>query len=85
MQLTPYGVLLALMTKVVAGSNLQDIIKLSGSFCGSVISWSGDNVCIPICILLGVNGISSAEIFPQGVAGADICLGSGRSSAAHST
>ena len=30
MQLTPYGVL-ALMTKVVAGSNLQDIIKL-GSF-----------------------------------------------------
>ncbi|EMS3364594.1 cation:dicarboxylase symporter family transporter, partial [Escherichia coli] len=27
MQLTPYGVL-ALMTKVVAGSNLQDIIKL---------------------------------------------------------
>ncbi|PPS58388.1 hypothetical protein CRX72_16275 [Pantoea sp. BRM17] len=30
MKLTPYGVL-ALMTKVVAGSNLHDIVKL-GSF-----------------------------------------------------
>ncbi len=33
MQLTPYGVL-ALMTKVVAGSNLQDLIKLA-SFGGA--------------------------------------------------
>ena len=37
MKLTPYGVL-ALMTKVVAGSNLQDIIKL-GSFV--VVSYLG--------------------------------------------
>lgn len=42
MQLTPYGVL-ALMTKVVAGSNLQDIIKL-GSFV--IASYgSGYHVC----------------------------------------
>ena len=43
MQLTLYGVL-ALMTKVVAGSNLQDIIKL-GSFV--VASYLGlpDYVC----------------------------------------
>ena len=37
--LTPYGVL-ALMTKVVAGSNLQDIIKL-GSFV-VVFEWLSD-------------------------------------------
>ena len=47
MQLTPYGVL-ALMTKVVAGSNLQDIIKL-GSFV--VASYLG------LLIMFAVHGI----------------------------
>ncbi|VTR58779.1 Transporter of cystine tcyP [Serratia fonticola] len=42
MKLTPYGVL-ALMTKVVAGSNIHDIIKL-GQLCGCVLPWSGDHV-----------------------------------------
>jgi len=47
MKLTPYGVL-ALMTKVVAGSNLQDIIKL-GSFV--VVSYIG------LALMFGVHGI----------------------------
>ncbi|MBU5567592.1 cation:dicarboxylase symporter family transporter, partial [Escherichia sp. S69_ASV_4] len=52
MQLTPYGVL-ALMTKVVAGSNLQDIIKL-GSFV--VASYLGLLIMFAVHgILLGIN------------------------------
>jgi L-cystine uptake protein TcyP (sodium:dicarboxylate symporter family) len=47
MKLTPYGVL-ALMTKVVAGSNLQDIIKL-GSFV--VVSYIG------LALMFGVHGL----------------------------
>lgn len=47
MKLTPYGVL-ALMTKVVAGSNLQDIIKL-GSFV--VVSYIG------MALMFGVHGL----------------------------
>ena len=43
MKLTPYGVL-ALMTKVVAGSNIQDIIKL-GSFVVASYLGFGDYVC----------------------------------------
>ncbi len=43
MQLTPYGVL-ALMTKVVAGSNLQDIIKL-WRLRGSLVHCAGYYVC----------------------------------------
>ena len=39
MQLTPYGVL-ALMTKVVAGSNLQDIIKLGSFVVASISVWA---------------------------------------------
>ncbi len=45
MQLTPYGVL-ALMTKVVAGSNLQDIIKLGG-FVVALVHCAGYYVCRP--------------------------------------
>ncbi|PUR94401.1 hypothetical protein B1M32_14660 [Salmonella enterica subsp. enterica serovar Dublin] len=60
MQLTPYGVL-ALMTKVVAGSNLQDIIKL-GSFV--VASYLGLAIMFVVHgILLGVNGISPLKYF----------------------
>lgn len=44
MQLTPYGVL-ALMTKVVAGSNLQDII--AWRLRGSLVHCAGYYVCRP--------------------------------------
>lgn len=59
MQLTPYGVL-ALMTKVVAGSNLQDIIKL-GSFV--VASYGLGIMFVVHGILLGVNGVSPLKYF----------------------
>ena len=60
MQLTPYGVL-ALMTKVVAGSNLQDIIKL-GSFV--IASYLGLGIMFVVHgILLGVNGVSPLKYF----------------------
>jgi L-cystine uptake protein TcyP (sodium:dicarboxylate symporter family) len=42
MTLTPYGVF-ALMTKVVAGSNMADILKLGGFDC--VLSGFSDYVC----------------------------------------
>jgi len=56
MKLTPYGVL-ALMTKVVAGSNLQDIIKL-GSFV--VVSYIGLGLMFVVHGLL----VSAAGINP---------------------
>ena len=60
MQLTPYGVL-ALMTKVVAGSNLQDIIKL-GSFV--VASYLGLLIMFAVHgLLLGINGVSPLKYF----------------------
>ena len=60
MQLTPYGVL-ALMTKVVAGSNLHDIIKL-GSFV--VASYLGLGIMFVVHgILLGINGVSPLKYF----------------------
>ena len=60
MQLTPYGVL-ALMTKVVAGSNIQDIIKL-GSFV--IASYIGLGIMFVVHgLLLGVNGISPLKYF----------------------
>ena len=60
MQLTPYGVL-ALMTKVVAGSNLQDIIKL-GSFV--IASYLGLGIMFVVHgILLAVNGVGPLKYF----------------------
>ena len=60
MKLTPYGVL-ALMTKVVAGSNLQDIIKL-GSFV--VASYLGLAMMFAVhALLLSVNGINPMRFF----------------------
>lgn len=60
MKLTPYGVL-ALMTKVVAGSNLQDIIKL-GSFV--VASYLGLAIMFGIhALVLSVNGINPMRFF----------------------
>ncbi|WNN50083.1 L-cystine transporter [Siccibacter colletis] len=60
MLLTPYGVL-ALMTKVVAGSNLQDIIKL-GSFV--VASYLGLAIMFGVhALLLAVNGVSPLRFF----------------------
>ncbi len=60
MKLTPYGVL-ALMTKVVAGSNLQDIIKL-GSFV--VASYLGLAIMFAVhALLLSVNGINPLRFF----------------------
>ncbi len=60
MQLTPYGVL-ALMTKVVAGSNLQDIIKLGSflfaSYLGLLIMFAVHG------LLLGINGVSPLKYF----------------------
>ncbi|MFV9686101.1 L-cystine transporter [Pantoea sp. KXB45] len=60
MKLTPYGVL-ALMTKVVAGSNLQDIIKL-GSFV--LASYLGLAIMFGVhALLLSVNGINPLRFF----------------------
>ena len=71
MQLTPYGVL-ALMTKVVAGSNLQDIIKL-GSFV--VASYLGLLIMFAVHgILLGINGVSPLKYFRKVCTSSDVCL-----------
>ncbi|MEA9391894.1 L-cystine transporter [Acerihabitans sp. TG2] len=60
MKLTPYGVL-ALMTKVVAGSNIQDIIKL-GSFV--VASYLGLAIMFAVhAVLLALVGINPAKFF----------------------
>ncbi|MTD39825.1 cation:dicarboxylase symporter family transporter [Erwinia sp. CPCC 100877] len=60
MQLTPYGVL-ALMTKVVAGSNLNDIVKL-GSFV--VASYLGLAIMFVVhALLLSLAGISPLRFF----------------------
>ena len=60
MKLTPYGVL-ALMTKVVAGSNIQDIIKL-GSFV--VASYLGLGIMFVIhAVLLSFTGVNPAKFF----------------------
>ncbi len=60
MKLTPYGVL-ALMTKVVAGSNLQDIIKLGGFV---VASYLGLAIMFGVhALLLSVNGINPMRFF----------------------
>lgn len=48
MKLTPYGVM-ALMTKVVASSNVNDIIKLGGFVLAS-LSGTGDYVCGPCAV-----------------------------------
>lgn len=60
MKLTPYGVL-ALMTKVVAGSNLQDIIKL-GSFV--VVSYIGLALMFAVHgLLLALAGVHPLRFF----------------------
>jgi L-cystine uptake protein TcyP (sodium:dicarboxylate symporter family) len=60
MKLTPYGVL-ALMTKVVAGSNLQDIIKL-GSFV--VVSYIGLALMFGVhAVLLSLAGVNPLRFF----------------------
>lgn len=62
MKLTPYGVL-ALMTKVVAGSNLQDIIKL-GSFV--LASYLGLAIMFGVhALLLSLNGINPLRFFQK--------------------
>ncbi len=71
MKLTPYGVL-ALMTKVVATSNLQDIIKL-GSFV--VVSYIGLALMFVIHgVIVSVSGVNPLRFFRKGLAGTDICL-----------
>ncbi|QKJ86994.1 L-cystine transporter [Paramixta manurensis] len=60
MKLTPYGVL-ALMTKVVAGSNLHDIVKLGGFV---VASYLGLAIMFAVHgLLLSVNGINPLRFF----------------------
>lgn len=60
MKLTPYGVM-ALMTKVVAGSNIHDIIKL-GSFV--VASYLGLAIMFAIhALLLSFTGVNPAKFF----------------------
>lgn len=60
MQITPYGVL-ALMTKVVASSNIDDIIKL-GSFV--VASYIGLGIMFVVHgLLLAITGISPLKFF----------------------
>lgn len=60
MQLTPYGVL-ALMTKVVAGSNLQDIVKLGGFVVASYIGLA--IMFVVHGILLAISGVSPIKYF----------------------
>ncbi|MGC6386704.1 L-cystine transporter [Ewingella sp. S1.OA.A_B6] len=60
MKLTPYGVL-ALMTKVVAGSNVQDIVKL-GSFV--VASYLGLAIMFVVhALLLSLTGVNPSKFF----------------------
>ncbi|SVK54590.1 putative transport protein [Acinetobacter baumannii] len=60
MKLTPYGVL-ALMTKVVAGSNIHDIVKL-GSFV--VASYIGLAIMFVVhAILLAFTGVNPLKFF----------------------
>lgn len=60
MKLTPYGVL-ALMTKVVAGSNVQDIVKL-GSFV--VASYLGLAIMFVVhALLLSFTGVNPSRFF----------------------
>ena len=60
MKLTPYGVL-ALMTKVVASSNLDDILKL-GSFV--VVSYIGLGLMFVVHgVLLGLGGVNPLRFF----------------------
>ncbi len=61
MKLTPYGVL-ALMTKVVAGSNLQDIIKLGGFV---VVSYLGLGLMFKLVhgLLVSAAGINPLRFF----------------------
>lgn len=60
MKLTPYGVM-ALMTKVVASSNLADIVKL-GSFV--VASYLGLAIMFAVhALLLSVNGVNPKRFF----------------------
>lgn len=62
MKLTPYGVL-ALMTKVVAGSNIQDIMKL-GSFV--VASYLGLAIMFVVhAVLLSLTGINPLKFFKK--------------------
>lgn len=71
MKLTPYGVL-ALMTKVVAGSNIQDIMKL-GSFV--VASYLGLAIMFVVhAVLLSLTGINPLKFFKKSVAGTDFCV-----------
>ncbi len=60
MKLTPYGVL-ALMAKVVASSNLQDILKL-GSFVA--VSYLGLGLMFLVhALILGLTGVSPLRFF----------------------
>lgn len=60
MKLTPYGVL-ALMTKVVAGSNIHDIVKL-GSFV--VASYIGTAIMFVVhAVLLAFTGVNPMKFF----------------------
>ncbi|MBV4366481.1 L-cystine transporter [Erwinia sp. BNK-24-b] len=60
MKLTPYGVM-ALMTKVVASSNLADIIKLGGFV---VASYLGLAIMFAVhALLLSVNGVNPKRFF----------------------
>ncbi|WP_034947859.1 L-cystine transporter, partial [Erwinia oleae] len=60
MKLTPYGVL-ALMTKVVASSNVNDIIKLGGFV---LASYLGLAIMFAVhALLLSVNGVNPKRFF----------------------
>ncbi|MCX8956160.1 L-cystine transporter [Erwinia psidii] len=60
MKLTPFGVL-ALMTKVVAGSNLNDIVKLGGFV---LASYLGLAIMFAVhALLLSVNGVNPKRFF----------------------
>ncbi|WP_158782903.1 L-cystine transporter [Pantoea sp. BAV 3049] len=62
MKLTPYGVL-ALMTKVVASSNVNDIIKLGGFV---VASYLGLAMMFAVhALLLSVNGVNPKRFFQK--------------------
>lgn len=60
MKLTPYGVL-ALMTKVVASSNLNDIIKLGGFVLASYLGLA--MMFVVHALLLSINGVNPKRFF----------------------
>ncbi|OXY82306.1 L-cystine transporter [Oceanimonas doudoroffii] len=62
MKLTPYGVM-ALMTKVIAGSNLQDVLSLAGFLVASYLAIA--IMFVVHGLLLGLVGVNAKRFFTK--------------------